>query len=369
MFVLLLLLAACARPERAEVVYDGTPRHGAALWNGFEQAWAYNHRINSLGDFVGPVDCDRGACTAELVHTAASGSGSDTAAFTSRTTTVYSPDLWFVQGGVRLAIEEAHSEGVRIARTEPIRVALDDAIADLPVAEVVLGGFDLFATGDSDRLSELSLSLSPVTLDHGVATFDLEVGLNVDCDSPECDGAFDKLDLDVSYELRVSWLLIMADKGAYAMEESLLTNGYAWDGRDGKELDPADQRHIHPLRRQPGWERSAVTIKALSMVLDEDYHMVEWATSLTPRSGDDVTFAAMFKQWNQATLDGVLSFAEPGTADLAATVGLLQTNGACVAVHATEGEILWDADGGPPGDEGVLPTPLAFDACPAPIRW
>src|SRR5438034_10609012 len=56
---------------------------GTNLWQGFDHLWGYNHRLNRLGDLVTDLSCAGPACQGNVTHTAASGSGADTVAYTS----------------------------------------------------------------------------------------------------------------------------------------------------------------------------------------------------------------------------------------------------------------------------------------------
>ena len=42
--------------------WSGEAVETALIWNGFAHQWGYNHRLNRLGNWIGPMACERDGC-------------------------------------------------------------------------------------------------------------------------------------------------------------------------------------------------------------------------------------------------------------------------------------------------------------------
>ncbi len=351
-------VACGAEPMLDAPTLSGDISEQALLWNGFRHDWGYNHRVNRLGDYTTDATCQGDTCAAGVVHTAASGTGSDDATFRSRHTAVVAPGVGFQQGFVGFEIAEAGAEGERIERRQRVTIPADGLLAGRDQHEVVLGGFDVLATGDPDKLQELSIDLGDVTYDAdaGTLSFTVDLTLQVDCDSGECDLSSAKLnvfDKTVDYQVYIVYTVIGADAADLQVTTRTLTEDYTWDkAADGEELRAADHTADVTLAGKGGpWATAAVAFKSLSVILDDDHHMVGWNTTLRPDAYDaaagslPVSRTLMFKQWNEASADKLLSYTTAGEARITAEVALLQFAQGCAQVGDTAGTLRWDADG------------------------
>ncbi|MEM7036562.1 MAG: hypothetical protein AAF570_06230, partial [Bacteroidota bacterium] len=111
------------------------------LWNGFSQQWGYNHRLNRIGNYV-LNDAEKGTdCQGEMVHTAASGSGADSAAYAGYYSAVFAHGVDFSQQSVFLELMGKEKEEIT-ATYEGSFFQADIGKKDMG-AEVVMNGFDL----------------------------------------------------------------------------------------------------------------------------------------------------------------------------------------------------------------------------------
>lgn len=370
----LLPLAACDPEEdaaRALPDFPDEPTSATLIWNGFTHSWGYNHRLNSLGDYVGPVTCGGSGCAGEVVHTAASGSGSDEAAWESRHTAVTAPDVAFRQGAALLSFDIEDGEGLRHERTAEARVPATGRLADPERLAAVLNGFDVYATRDADKLRALEIAVGDPRIEGDEVVFDVTVAVELDCDSLECDGT-SKLDTDVHYRVMVAWLV--AGGEGLAVTPVAEGNAYAWEGAgDAEEIALADMVQASGAGGVGGFAygSAAVAFRRLAVTLDRDHHMAEWASTVEPGAYDPTTgwldydVALLFKQWNAGTVEAPLSYTAPGEATFEADLALLQFSRGCATPGTADGVIAWDADGGPATDAAVQTEPVGFPGATA----
>lgn len=352
---MLLLLLACQRPT--EEIGTATPpsEPSTLVWQGFTQSWTYNHRLNSLGDYV-VSSCDDAGCEVELVHSAASGSGADTASYTSRATALFADGVDFRNGAVLCSLDRDDAEGRLLTCDQQVvlDVEADGALTTL------MQGFEVRATDDADKLQRLSLRVGEPEASAGTVSFGVHAELKLDCDSLECDGVADKLDRSVHYEVRVSWALLAGD---FASTEGTAGVAYTWDNASpADELDVADFVRAGTFSRDPAYEIATVGLRGLEVALDDDHHMVEWATVVEPGEdeGEALPFetTTLFKQWNAYSWDHLLAYTEPGSGRVTLDTVLVEARGGCAVPVEHEDAVAWAADGGPAEDGGRVYTGL-----------
>lgn len=158
----------------------------AAIWQGFQHAWEYNHRLNRFGSYV-DVDSTDGRAEVTVGHTAASGTGGDTAHFTEFVTPVMAANV-----GVQTGRGETEVECMRgVTTTFRIKVddlTLDPALVGKGTYAVVLNGFDLIAEHHADKLIAFDLEITdPVVYAGGTKVrFEILGTLRFDCRTAEC---------------------------------------------------------------------------------------------------------------------------------------------------------------------------------------
>ncbi len=357
--MLLLLLVACGDPNappRTLTESVGTVSDNAVVWGGFSQVWGYNHRVNSLGDHVGPLVCDDGGCAAVVTHAAASGAGSDTASWASRYTSVVAPGVSFLGGSTLLAIDAEEAEGELIAfSTEVI-------LPEAPVGEelhALLNGFDLQATGDADKLEHFALAIGEPEVEADHVRVPIDVAIELDCDSVECDLPF-QADTSVHYELLVSWLLVAGDTATLAVTPVTERADYAWRNTwIDDEIQLRDMTRSTSVQGREGLGSGILGVRGFAVDLDDEHHMAEWATIVEPGRYEpstgtlafDATIA--FKQWNAGTWWNPVSYTSPGAGAIDLDLALVQLRDACTRSGEVGGTITWVADNGPASSAAV----------------
>ena len=162
--------------------------HSAVIWQGYQHQWEYNHRVNRFGSYVRHRACQGGATSTVVGHTAASGTGNDTAHFCEYATEIRSAEGVAFQPGSGETVVECQ----RGDRT-PFVIRVDDLelapeLQGRDTYTVVLNGFDLCALQHADKIVTFDVDVTePLIYDGGTkARFYIVGHLCFDCRSPEC---------------------------------------------------------------------------------------------------------------------------------------------------------------------------------------
>ena len=277
------------------------------------------------------------------MHTAASGTGPDRAAFTDLFTRIRARGVGFQPGvcEVKLITVEEQLTPFKLLQN----VALEPALVDKDKYAVVLNGFDLYADGDAQKLMTLVLEMTDPELDDSGTTlsFDTIGAFRVDCSSPECDGIIRRRrdergrtwetsvvalqhqivdDLQdpkrvmaytagemqvidgrvpsrndpVSYILRVHYAIIAGDdEDIHIAHTAPVSHSYAWDRRTELPSTLADRESIivPPVQGKPGFGEATFAFKQIVTTLyrgglqetvfwrkDIAMHLLEWNLAL-----------------------------------------------------------------------------------------
>ncbi len=335
-------------------IFSGEVAEHAVIWDGFDQSWGYNHRVNRLGDYVGsPVCDDTGACVAQAIHTAASGTGSDVAQYRSRMTLVEAPGVGFLQGATEFHVVDRHGEGLVLHYATTQEVPARGLLRNRQHLDVVLGGFDVRSLRDPDKLSRLSMAVSHARYVPGEdkVAFDVDLTLRMDCDSVECMMASRGVDYNVS----VMWTVIAADDQV-RVSSATIEDQYSWRrARPAFELSADAHRKEHQVHGlADGYAAAFTAFRGLSVTLDDDHYVQEWSTALGPTVYDPSTGVAefdsslFFKQWNLTSRRRAWSYADRGEADIQADVVLVQLSHGRATERVVDGVIDWRANGHAP---------------------
>ncbi|UCC63908.1 MAG: hypothetical protein JSV36_02275 [Anaerolineae bacterium] len=142
--------------------------HSAVIWQGYHHEWEYNHRLNRLGSYVEHRPGDDGGMRAVVGHTAASGTGRDTAHFAEFVTTVQAAQGVAFQPGEGETVVECQRGDLM-----PFVIRIDDLdlapeLQGRDVYTVVLNGFDLCALEHSEKIVTFDLDVTdPMVYDRG----------------------------------------------------------------------------------------------------------------------------------------------------------------------------------------------------------
>ncbi len=230
-----------------------------------------------------------------------------------------------------------------------IRVGAEAGIPDdCDVFEACLSGFDLWSEKDADKLISLHLATSPPALDEqtGEIVFSIFGGMNVDCDSPECDlhdgagatiawmaaggmagqllggpagaaagalfgGLFSKLDISTDYTLRLHVVLICGKSDHLAATRKTFSNELTWDTTTPITLENEGTQRVEVRGDRPGpWRVSLPGIHQISLEVtrekgflrpDTAMHLLEWDMAVRPvemtGTGCTVDLDLFFRNW------------------------------------------------------------------------
>src|SRR6056297_220767 len=128
-------------------------RPGAAIWRGFQHRWEYNHRLNRFGSYV--RSSEQG--DAVVGHTAASGSGPDTAHVKDFYSLVQSPHIISKVGSTIFPIRAPQETLKRFDET--VEVPLGGGPVGHKQFAVVLNGFDLVARSGANKMMQFQLTV------------------------------------------------------------------------------------------------------------------------------------------------------------------------------------------------------------------
>jgi hypothetical protein len=166
---------------------DSTAR-SAVIWQGYHHEWEYNHRLNRFGSYVaqrrGPGETVR-----TLVgHTAASGTGGDSAHFCEYVTKVHSAKGVAFQAGSGETVVECWRGSLTSLLIEVDDLDLLPELQGRDRYAVVLNGFDLCALEHAEKLMAFDVDVTePAVYAGGTkARFYIVGRLRFDCRSPEC---------------------------------------------------------------------------------------------------------------------------------------------------------------------------------------
>lgn len=369
------------------------------IWRGFRHQWGYNHRLNRLGDFIKTRNRTEDTVEADLVHSAASGTGKDTAEFTSYYTELQTNHAWFKSGHCKIRIE-SHEEVSGLIQRK-LSIKLPEELKGKESYTVLLNGFDLIAESDdgfkliadrdADKLLQLHLGVtSPIYISKSdKLEFEINGLLNVDCDSYECDGypswelgvaalgpaggplslvalgmglakLAGKFNITTDYTLHVHYLIVGGDSGFKATESRAIENRYNFDKK--KELKRGkDGQCSATLKGEQGkFTTGAVGIKSLQLSLerakgflkaDDAMHMLQLDMNVRPKSSAryqmTVDLDLFFRNW----CEGMKNAHLPGSAfahkDAGAVIAgivpvFLQFASAEIEHKDRSSKIIWD---------------------------
>ena len=339
-FLLVVLLGVfAAGQQKRELPRASTEVDSAVIWRGFDQRWtAANHRLNRLGDYIGGMECSATACSANLVHGAASGLAGDIARYTTYYTTVSARGVGFQPGHRTFVL--SGKEGLAIEREFSVTEAAELNLRGRAQYVVLLNGFDLCAEEAADKPEHFRLALTNPTLDSSTGTFSFKLiaELTAACGSAECEPPE-----TVNYNLRVHFLIVGADAGEMHAVSREFSQSYNWDTADEIHLQDLDRDRL--LIGDPGYPVGVFAFRSLELTLDRDHWMFEWASFVRPisysgQTGEgECSLALMFKQWTPGMMAGAIK--KPGSATMAARVILLQFKDASRGNASYDSSIEW----------------------------
>ena len=382
----------------------------AALWQGFHHRWTYNHRLNRLGSWIEHVSREGHTVTARATHAAASGSGEDHADWESFYSVVQAEGVWFHHIEVPIVIDGREASDQTFVRE--IRSVLPAGMINRDVYTVLLNGFDLVADGDADKLASFHLFVTPAEwqADRRELVFQVAGGLNVDCDSAECDGYPDlgvffaalaaswatglnplagaalallptllqKLDVSTRYLLKVRVLIVAGDAETLHVTRGSGSRSYDWDTTTAiQRRDVGIDRTTISGDARGRWVDSVLGVSQISLDVtrqrglfrpDTAMHFLQWDAAVRPIERTPTQCTAdlhvFFRNWKEEEspyMSGLettlLTHRDAGSASVTMGVQLLQFGGACTVLEDSRaGQIHWE------GGNASAASPAAVQA-------
>jgi hypothetical protein len=371
-----------AQDDQAPRAADGAAWQDAVIWQGFTHRWGYNHRLNRLGSYVRLGE--EGGWVAG--HTAASGSGPDTAHVAAFYGAIRSPHLVARPGVAHFAIDTLKGEAHPL--DAQVQVPLGAAPLENPRYAVVLNGFDLWAVdgADAHKLMAFALQAGPpqVSEDRQRLTFSLGGSFKAHCATPECRGYPGALRRHrVRYALRVYYLALGGEAETFNVvrPEQRASTAYEWPRR-GNEIGPEQGRAALeiPLAADwadpavanvPGLHRIAIDLEKtgghLIMRPDSAMHLLQWDMAITglrrTTGAVAVDLYLLFKNWARGMKAARRPYSEgalrdAGRARLEAGVTLLQVRGGAYEPGQASAAIRWRTGAPASSERARRETPL-----------
>jgi hypothetical protein len=224
------LLFSCKKEDAADYRYT-------TIWQGFHHVWEYNHRVNRMGDWIDDIDLGVDY-NANAYHSAASGIGPDKNEYTTFLTRVKtSKEIHFSNLKKEIIIQGM--EGT--VEAQSVQLSVEIPATSITDAVVLLNGFDIYARpvgseqllgdGDADKLFNLSINTSSISINPSGNTttinFELNTSLGADCASVECSSGSENDFFD--YLLTVHLQIIAGENGSLKVTSESLAQNYSWE--------------------------------------------------------------------------------------------------------------------------------------------
>lgn len=291
-------------------------RHpNAVVWQGFDHEWGYNHRANRLGSYVRPEDEGIGLDTWEVAHTAASGSGPDTADVTDYYAMLKAGGLWVTTATAELTFEGPDTEP--IVEHATATATLPEPMENREEYVALLNGFDLVSDGDADKLIEFDLEIDgqPTDVQGDTVDVDLKSRITGSCSTPECN------DDETTFTLYAYVLVLGGDAGLVQFSDAgTASNAYSWPtGNADDEIHASDRGYTNVTAdrsaRLDGEDgRATLGFTGFSIAIEktgghpalsagEAVHLLQLALAIRNLSQDADSVSAdvllFFKNWEQ----------------------------------------------------------------------
>lgn len=233
--------------------------HSAVIWQGYQHRWEYNHRVNRFGSYVRQRLRQDGTAGTVVGHTAASGTGNDTAHFCEYATEIRSAEGVAFQPGSGETVVECQRGDIT-----PFVIRVDDLDLSPELQgrdryTVVLNGFDLYALQHSEKIVTFDVDVTePLIYAGGTkARFYIVGHLCFDCRSPECQ----------LLPIRLESEVVQGDEHEeIELDDPALAPERPRRGLDRRKFD----RAVHWIKRQLATLMDVEEVKRSLQARDED---------------------------------------------------------------------------------------------------
>ncbi len=313
-----------------------------AVWQGFEHKWAYNHRLNRLGDYVSQPPYQKLPHLYSSVHTGATGLGKDTAVFSSYFATVKTKDIQFFPGVEKLKLHGKQGDICQITKRVFI---IDPVLAKQPQLTAVFNGMDLVSESGADKLQLLKIQFSdPVRRNQSdTVELTLQAAIIVDCRSFECN----RFNKQYFYELNIHYLVL---GGKIRTTSSEYNESMIWS----KLQTAPEATSCKMIQGNTGYKNGFLAFKNIFIVLNQDHWILSYANAITKSDYNNLSGSicmehiCYIRQWEDGmknvSSESKFSEKRPGWGMLQGTMQLIQFNDGTIYYYERHGDISWDGD-------------------------
>lgn len=374
-----------AKPKKGKSLDDSV-----ILWRGFRHKWHYNHRWNRFGDYVKVLSHNGTRARANLVHTSASGIGSDSAWYTSYYYGIAAEEVSFHYDEKEIILEGKENKPIK----EPIHVS-STAKGDMKNRtnfRTVLNGFELYSLTEAKKVINFKLKIGKTSYDKssGKINFDIDIELKMGCSTEDChshspfqggasSGASSPFEYQhpdqvqeeheeiqaeydkVRYKMKVAYVIIGDSHEAVKVTVQEFHNRYKWDADNELEMEP----HSHNIKGDDSgsYGAAAIVFKEIELQLDGEHWMYEWWSIINQKDYDGGKGKArlyfdlhlLFKQWAKG-MKKIQPFSQrkSGSAHWRVRLAMLQFKDGQVKEGKYKDEMEWEASLG--GSDPTAPA-------------
>ncbi len=330
----------------------------AVIWQGFEHAWTYNHRLNRLGDYIDQSEFDGYPHRVKHFHTGATGLGKDIASFQSYYSVVKAKGIGVQSGAVEFKLTGKENKLVTDKIT--VEIKAEKGLQNKDNVTALFNGFDFISEDGADKLKMFKVDFSDPIYDptSQKLQFDIQVSVILNCASLECHRFKQKFD----YDLSIHYLLIAGNNQSFHAQEKTFFKTYEWDKKEPVAYKLIDQQ----AQGFANFPIATLGFKSFTLEMDSEHWLVDWHTSLHPQSYDArkgklfYSLDLLFRQWKRdmkrlSPFKGQSRFSKKkdGWIYFGGSVVMLQFKNGCLEQKARLGTIEWD---------GMNKTPYNYKA-------
>jgi len=348
----LALLFVCPAIAQNDFELFHTPEDQIVLWQGFQHAWTYNHRINRLGNFV---HNQQDQLTA--VHASATGLGADSTFYSTHFAVLEQSGLAHISGKARFVID--YKEKDYMTQQLKVRISLPRGFEHTDQQIALLNGFDLMTLDQADKLHHLHIEMVDVhyNAEENYLALNLRADLMVDCESLECH-MFRQLAI---YQLDVYFTILGGTKDQFLTHPISMGQNFLWDRKENGK--PRVQEHVK-AGLSTAYQQALVGYKSFSIELDRAH----WFTQLSNQIQDPTYYAEpgiFAMSWESAFLEwrpgmrrnsanpkqSMFAMKRRGDCRMQSELVLIQVAKGNVVYHKTEGALYWPGKNRSPGED------------------
>ncbi|MEM6722581.1 MAG: hypothetical protein AAF598_01010 [Bacteroidota bacterium] len=349
--ILVLLFVYSAAGQNDFEVFQ-TPEDQIVLWQGFQHAWTYNHRINRLGNFVHNQNDQITA-----VHASATGVGADSTFYSTQFAVLENTDLAHISGKARFVID--YMEKDYMTQQLKVRISLPRGFEGTDQQIALLNGFDLMTLDQADKLHHLHIEMIDVHYNdqENYLALTMRADLMVDCESLECH-MFRHLAI---YQLDVYFTVLGGTDRQLITHELQVGQNFLWDRKENGK--PMVQEHVKSGLHQH-YQHAVAGYKSITIELDRAH----WFTQLNNQIQNPTYYrepGVFSMSWESAFLEwrpgmrrksanpkqSMFAMKRRGDCTMQSKLVVLQLEKGDLTYQKTEGALYWPGKNRSPSED------------------